>query len=138
MNLCYLLNISLAQIHLSCVLRVCIYHIQELLHSPRSKTSTPFLEEEEKEVYVMVLAGCTLAGPTFLLNYITQLLWWPHKLLLSNYSPYLGSCKWQPPRSPFASTSYGLVPVFRVPCHACTWRDSIKGLVHLALGSLFG
>ena len=26
-----------------------------------------------------------------------------HKLLLSNYSPYLGSCKWQPPQSPFTS-----------------------------------
>ena len=53
---------------------------------------------------VVVLAGYMLAGPTFLLNYITQLLWQPHKLLLPNYNPYLGSCKWQPPQSPFAST----------------------------------
>ena len=52
---------------------------------------------------VMVLAGYTLVGPTFLLNYITRLLWWLHKLLLSSYSPYRGSCKWQPPWSPFAS-----------------------------------
>ena len=36
------------------------------------------------------------------------------------------------------SLSYGLLPVFRVPCHACAWCNSIKGLVHLALGSLFG
>ena len=54
-------------------------------------------------IYVVVLAGYTLAGPTFLLNYITRLLWQPHKLLLSNYNPYLGSCKWQPLRLPFAS-----------------------------------
>ena len=51
---------------------------------------------------VMVLVSYTLAGPTFLLNYIMRLLWQPHKLLLSNYNPYLGSCKWQPPQSPFA------------------------------------
>ena len=51
---------------------------------------------------VVVLAGYTLAGPTSFINYITRLLWWPHKLLLSNYSPCLGSCKWQPPRLPFA------------------------------------
>ena len=38
-----------------------------------------------------------------LLNYITRLLWQPHKLLLSNYSLYHGSCKWQPPQSPFTS-----------------------------------
>ena len=53
--------------------------------------------------YVMVLASYMLVGPTFLLNYITRLLWRPHKLLLSNYSLYLGSCKWQPPQSPFTS-----------------------------------
>ena len=52
---------------------------------------------------VVVLASYTLVGPTFLLKYITRLLWQPHKLLLSNYNPYLGSCKWQPPWSPFAS-----------------------------------
>ena len=47
-------------------------------------------------------ATCPLAPP-FLLNYITQLPWWPHKLLLPNCSPCLGPCKWQPPQSPFAS-----------------------------------
>ena len=52
---------------------------------------------------VVVLASYMLVGPIFLLNYITWLLWRPHKLLLSNYNPYLGSCKWQPPQSPFAS-----------------------------------
>ena len=36
------------------------------------------------------------------------------------------------------SLSYGLVPEFWVPCHACAWHHSIKGLVPLALGSLFG
>ena len=40
-------------------------------------------------IYVVVLASYTLVGPTFLLNYIMRLLWWLHKLLLSNYSPYL-------------------------------------------------
>ena len=52
---------------------------------------------------VVVLVSYMLIGPTFLLNYITWLLWWPHKLLLSNYSPYLRLCKWQPPRLPSAS-----------------------------------
>ena len=52
---------------------------------------------------VVVLASYTLAGPTFLLNYIKRLLWQLHKLPLSNYNPYLGSCKWQPPWLPFAS-----------------------------------
>ena len=54
-------------------------------------------------ICVMVLVGYMLAGPTIFINYITRLLWRPHKLLLSNYGPCLGSCKWQPPRSPFAS-----------------------------------
>ena len=36
------------------------------------------------------------------------------------------------------SLSYRLVPVFRVLCHACAWRHSVKGLICLALGSLFG
>ena len=86
----------------------------------------------------MVLASYMLVGPTFL-NYITRLLWQSHKLFLSNYSPYCGSCK-------MAATvvaicigpSYRLVPVLWVLCHACTGRHSIKGLVRLALGSLFG
>ena len=52
---------------------------------------------------VVVLVSYMLVSPTFLLNYIMRLLWQPHKLLLSNYSPYCGSCKWQPPQSPFAS-----------------------------------
>ena len=39
----------------------------------------------------------------FSLNYITWSPWQPHKLLLPNYSPCLGPCKWQPPRLPFAS-----------------------------------
>ena len=52
---------------------------------------------------VVVLVSYTLVGPTFLLNYIMQLLWRPHKLLLSKYSPYLCLCKWQSPWSPFAS-----------------------------------
>ena len=52
---------------------------------------------------VVVLASYILIGPTFLLNYITQLLWQLHKFLLSSYSLYLRLCKWQPPRSPFAS-----------------------------------
>ena len=56
-----------------------------------------------QQIYVVVLASYMLVGPTFLLNSITQLLWRPHKLLLSNYSLYLCLCKWQPPRSPFAS-----------------------------------
>ena len=52
---------------------------------------------------VVVLVSYMLVGPTFLLNYITQLLCLLHKLLLSNYSPYLCLCKWQPPQLPFAS-----------------------------------
>ena len=52
---------------------------------------------------VMVLVGYMPDGPTIFINHITRLLWWPHKLLLSNHSPYRGSCKWQPPWSPFAS-----------------------------------
>ena len=54
---------------------------------------------------VVVLVSYTLVGPTFLLNYIMRLLWRLHKLLLSNYSPYLRLCKWQSPQSPFASAS---------------------------------
>ena len=48
-------------------------------------------------------SGLHARRPHLFVNYITRLLWRPHKLLLSNYNPYLGSCKWQPPRSPFAS-----------------------------------
>ena len=52
----------------------------------------------------MVMFTCELhARRPHLLNYITWLLWRPHKLLLSNYSLYRRSCKWQPPWWPFAS-----------------------------------
>ena len=61
------------------------------------------VQSQSGQPYVVVLASYTLVGPTFLLNYITRLLRRPHKSLLSNHHPYLGSCKWQPPWSPFAS-----------------------------------
>ena len=77
--------------------------------------------------------------PHLFVNYITWLLWRLHKLLLSNNNPYLLLMQMAAPTVAICiGLSYRLVPVFRVPCHACAWHDSIKGLVRLALGSLFG
>ena len=87
----------------------------------------------------MVLASYTLIGPTFLLKLhhavamvaalITFVQLQSIPSLMQMAAPTVTIC---------LSLSYGLVPVFWVLCHACTWRNSIKGLVRLALGSLFG
>ena len=58
-------------------------------------TFIPRSEVLQFHLYVVVLM------PN-LLNYITWSPWRPHKLLLPNYTPSPGPCKWQPPQSPFA------------------------------------
>ena len=88
---------------------------------------------------VVVLVSYTLVGPTFLLKLhhavamaaaqITFVQLQSVPLLMQMAAPTVAIC---------LSLSYRLVPVFWVPCHACAWCDSIKGLVGLALGSLFG
>ena len=67
----------------------------------QSQSGQPYLHLAEMYVSWCLRATCPPAPP-FLLNYITQLPWRPHKLLLPNCSPCLGPCKWQPPWPPFA------------------------------------
>ena len=95
-----LMSIVVCMSFVSCY--VCVLNCNGLIFTQFNKVLVRLLRMCLGED-VMVLVGYTLACPTFLLNYITQLLWQPHKLLLSNYNLYLGSCKWQPPWSPFAS-----------------------------------
>ena len=95
----WLMSIVVCMLFVSCY--VCVLNFNGLIFTQVNKALARSLGVCLGED-VMVLAGYMLAGFTFLLNYITRLLWRPHKLLLSNYNPYLGSCKWQPPRSPFA------------------------------------
>ena len=95
---------------------------------------------DQYEYHVLwCLKGYTLPGLTFLLKPIMRLRWQLHQLLLSNYH----SVHWllllaAPTVTICIVLSYGLVPVFRVPYHACAWCDSSKMARLPSPGSLLG